>query len=103
MKKYLIAGLLVWLPLAVTVWVLNAVLGTLSGVFDWITQVEPVRCRRYGAGLDEPTHGQAQNPLRLPSLRVGPIALAGAVSRLRRVEHAGAGGGHRCNALRGQA
>ena len=35
-KKYLIAGLLVWLPLAVTIWVLNAVLGTLSGVFDWV-------------------------------------------------------------------
>ncbi len=33
MKKYLIAGLLVWLPLAVTIWVLHAVLGLLDGVF----------------------------------------------------------------------
>ena len=33
MKKYLIAGLLVWLPLAVTIWVLQAVLGLLDGVF----------------------------------------------------------------------
>ena len=33
MKKYLIAGLLVWLPLAITVWVLHSVLGLLDGVF----------------------------------------------------------------------
>ena len=36
MKKYLIAGLLVWLPLAVTVWVLHAVLGLLDGLFAWL-------------------------------------------------------------------
>ena len=36
MKKYLIAGLLVWLPLAVTIWVLQAALGTLDGVFGWL-------------------------------------------------------------------
>jgi uncharacterized membrane protein len=35
-KKYLLAGLLVWLPLAVTVWVLTSVLGVLDGVFGWI-------------------------------------------------------------------
>lgn len=33
-KKYFITGLLVWLPLAVTIWVLTSVLGLLSGVFD---------------------------------------------------------------------
>ncbi len=36
MKKYLIAGLLVWLPLAVTIWVLHAVLGLLDGLFAWL-------------------------------------------------------------------
>jgi uncharacterized membrane protein len=36
MKKYLIAGLLVWLPLAVTVWVLHAVLGIVDGLFGWV-------------------------------------------------------------------
>jgi len=35
-KRYLIAGLLVWLPLAVTIWVLQAVLGLLDGVFGWL-------------------------------------------------------------------
>lgn len=35
MKKYFLAGLLVWLPLAVTVWVLHAVLGMLDDVFAW--------------------------------------------------------------------
>lgn len=36
MKKYLLAGLLVWLPLAVTIWVLQAVLGALNDVFSWL-------------------------------------------------------------------
>jgi uncharacterized membrane protein len=36
MKKYLIAGLLVWLPLAVTVWVLHAVYGVVEGLFGWL-------------------------------------------------------------------
>ncbi|HSV69321.1 MAG TPA: DUF502 domain-containing protein [Methylibium sp.] len=36
MKKYLLAGLLVWLPLAVTIWVLHAVLGLLDGLFAWL-------------------------------------------------------------------
>ncbi len=33
MKKYLVAGLLVWLPLAITIWVLSWLLGALDGVF----------------------------------------------------------------------
>ena len=36
MKKYLLAGLLVWLPLAITVWVLHSILGVLDGVFGWM-------------------------------------------------------------------
>ena len=32
-KKYLLAGLLVWLPLAITVWVLTWLYGVLDGVF----------------------------------------------------------------------
>jgi uncharacterized membrane protein len=35
-KKYLIAGLLVWLPLTLTLWVLTSVLGLLDGIFGWI-------------------------------------------------------------------
>jgi uncharacterized membrane protein len=41
-KKYLIAGLLVWLPLVVTIWVLQAVLGILSGIFIWLLAVSQV-------------------------------------------------------------
>jgi len=33
-KKYIIAGLLVWLPLAITIWVLLWVLGLMDGVFQ---------------------------------------------------------------------
>ncbi|MBA3597657.1 MAG: DUF502 domain-containing protein [Methylibium sp.] len=36
MKRYLIAGLLVWLPLAITLWVLHSVLGLLDGLFAWL-------------------------------------------------------------------
>jgi len=32
-RKYLIAGLLLWLPLAITIWVLATVLGLMDGVF----------------------------------------------------------------------
>jgi uncharacterized membrane protein len=35
-KKYLVAGLLVWMPLAITIWVLTWLLGTIDGVFAWI-------------------------------------------------------------------
>jgi uncharacterized membrane protein len=35
-KKYLLAGLLVWLPVAITVWVLHSVLGLLDGLFAWM-------------------------------------------------------------------
>ena len=36
MKKYLIAGLLVWLPLTITIWVLHSALGVLDGIFAWV-------------------------------------------------------------------
>jgi uncharacterized membrane protein len=37
LRKYLIAGLLVWLPLAITIWVLLWVLGLLDGIFAGVT------------------------------------------------------------------
>ena len=36
MKKYLLAGLLVWMPLAITLWVLLWLLGLMDGVFAWV-------------------------------------------------------------------
>lgn len=36
MKRFVIAGLLVWLPLAVTIWVLHTVFGVVDDVFGWI-------------------------------------------------------------------
>lgn len=39
MKKYIIAGLLVWLPLAITIWVLSWVLGLADSVFDGLLRV----------------------------------------------------------------
>ena len=39
MKKYIVAGLLVWLPLAITVWVLSWLLGLLGGMFIWLLDI----------------------------------------------------------------
>ena len=36
MKKYIITGLLVWLPLAITIWVLLWLLGLMDGMFMWL-------------------------------------------------------------------
>lgn len=36
MKKYIITGLLVWLPLAITVWVLLWALSLIDGIFAWL-------------------------------------------------------------------
>ena len=36
MKKYILAGLLVWLPLAITLWVLAWMIGAIDGVFAWL-------------------------------------------------------------------
>ncbi|MCW5612186.1 MAG: DUF502 domain-containing protein [Rubrivivax sp.] len=34
MKRYFVAGLLVWLPLAITIWVLSWLLGAFDGIFS---------------------------------------------------------------------
>ena len=36
MKKYLLTGLLVWTPLAITIWVLSWLLGMMDGLFAWL-------------------------------------------------------------------
>lgn len=57
MKKYIIAGLLVWLPLAITVWVLLWLLGLLDGVFSGLLSVgEAVLPVGAGAQLDRLRH-----------------------------------------------
>jgi uncharacterized membrane protein len=38
-KKYLVAGLLVWLPLAITVAVLSWLLGAMDGLFAWVLRL----------------------------------------------------------------
>ena len=38
-KKYIVAGLLVWLPLAITGWVLSSVLGGIDSLFSAVLSV----------------------------------------------------------------
>ncbi len=63
MKKYLIAGLLVWLPLAITIWVLQAVLGLLDGVFASLLGVSQ-------AITPQAAHGTLEMLKRIPGLGV---------------------------------
>jgi uncharacterized membrane protein len=56
-KKYLVAGLLVWLPLAITIWVLSWLLGALDGVFAWLlSATQAVLPESTRAGIDRLRH-----------------------------------------------
>lgn len=69
MRKYIVAGLLVWLPLAVTVWVLSWLLGTVDGVFGWVL----------GAGqavLPQSVHASIDALRHVPGLGVVSVAIA---------------------------
>lgn len=63
MKKYLVAGLLVWLPLAITIWVLSWLLGLLGGMFIWLLDLGR-------AVLPETTHPIIELLARIPGLGV---------------------------------
>ena len=69
MKKYLIAGLLVWLPLAITIWVLHSALGLIDGVFGWLVSASQ-------AVLPEAARGTLEALRQVPGLGV-LVLLAG--------------------------
>ena len=57
MKKYLVAGLLVWLPLAITIWVLSWLLGAMDGVFaSLLSATQAVLPESTREGLDRLRH-----------------------------------------------
>jgi uncharacterized membrane protein len=56
-KKYLVAGLLVWLPLAITIWVLSWLLGVMDGVFaSLLSATQAVLPESARAGLEQARH-----------------------------------------------
>jgi uncharacterized membrane protein len=56
-KKYLVAGLLVWLPLAVTIWLLSWLLGSLDGLFAAVlSATQAVLPESARAGLERLRH-----------------------------------------------
>jgi len=63
LKKYLIAGLLVWLPLTITVWVLTSVLGVLDGLFAWLLSASQ-------AVLPQSAHASLEALKQIPGLGV---------------------------------
>ncbi|MBX3636991.1 MAG: DUF502 domain-containing protein [Rubrivivax sp.] len=72
MKRYFVAGLLVWLPLAITIWVLSWLLGAFDGIFSaLLTALEAL--------LPESVAGSLGQLRRIPFLSVlvlGGILLA---------------------------
>ncbi len=68
MKKYLVAGLLVWLPLAVTIWVLHAVLGIVDAMFGWVLTASQ-------ALLPAAAHAPLEALRKVPGLGVLVVAL----------------------------
>jgi uncharacterized membrane protein len=56
-KKFLVAGLLVWLPLAITIWVLSWMLGAMDGMFASIlSATQAVLPESARAGLEQLRH-----------------------------------------------
>ena len=68
MKRYLIAGLLVWLPLAVTIWVLHAVLGLVDNLFGWMLTASQTL-------LPQAAYAPLEALRRVPGLGVVVVAL----------------------------
>lgn len=68
MKKYLVTGLLVWLPLAITVWVLSWLLGALDGVFAALLSATQ-------AVLPASAHANIEALRRVPGLGVVVLGL----------------------------
>ena len=57
MRKYIVAGLLVWLPLATTIWLLSWLLGALDGVFAGLLSAsQAVLPESTRAGIEQLRH-----------------------------------------------
>ena len=71
MKKYLVAGLLVWMPLAITLWVLTWLLGTIDGVFAWIlSATQAVLPATMHAGVEKLRHVPGLSVLAMAALLI---------------------------------
>ncbi len=69
MRKYIVTGLLVWLPLAVTVWLLTTVLGMVDGLFGWVLSATQ-------AVLPDAAHGFLEVLRRVPGLGLVVVVVA---------------------------
>ena len=68
MKKYVITGLLVWLPLAITIWVLGWLMGVMDGVFEAVLSMTQ-------AVLPQGAHASIEQLRHVPGLGVVVMVL----------------------------
>lgn len=68
MKKYLIAGLLAWLPIGITIWVLTWLLGSMDALFGLLLGLSQ-------AVLPPATHALIEQARHIPGLGVIVLAL----------------------------
>jgi uncharacterized membrane protein len=67
MKKYILAGLLTWLPLAITLWVLSWLLGSIDGLFSIVLNLTQ-------AVLPASAHAAIEGLRHVPGLSVVVLA-----------------------------
>lgn len=67
MKKYILAGLLTWLPLAITLWVLSWLLGSIDGLFSIVLNLTQ-------AVLPATAHSAIEGLRHVPGLSVVVLA-----------------------------
>ena len=68
LRKFILAGLLVWLPLATTIWVLAWLMGVMDGVFAWLLSASQ-------AVLPEAARANIERLRHVPGLGVLSMAL----------------------------
>jgi uncharacterized membrane protein len=71
LKKYIVAGLLVWMPLAITIAVLSWLLGAVDGVFAWfLSASQAVLPQSAHAGIERLRHVPGLSVLVLAALLI---------------------------------
>lgn len=73
MKRYFVTGLLIWVPLGITLWVLDLLIGTLDQSLTLLPVEWQPRQQRIGQALRDQHHRDDQARHRIPGQPGGPV------------------------------